>query len=125
MGPRMITHTHTSLLFGNYPVLPFLVFLDFLVFSPCEEFLGFLTVFPLFPGILGARWGWKILVFWVVFLAVFHKKQGREGQGKFPIAQHSRCTGLCGRNCVIPGASIPSTPKCLQYKNKSCEEFIS
>ena len=29
---------------GPFPVLPFLVFLEFLVFSPCEEFLVFLSV---------------------------------------------------------------------------------
>ena len=34
--------------FGKCPVLPFLVFLEFLIFSPCEEFLVFLSVFPFF-----------------------------------------------------------------------------
>ena len=32
----------------HFPVLPFLVFLEFLVFFPCEDFLVFLSVFPFF-----------------------------------------------------------------------------
>ena len=42
---------------GTSPVLPFLVFLEFLVFFPCEESLFFWAFFLSFPGILGVRRG--------------------------------------------------------------------
>ena len=66
------------------PVLPFLVVLEFLVFSPCEEFLVFLSVFPFFSkdfrGSVGIK---KILVFSAVFRAMFQRKtrKGRTGEG--------------------------------------------
>ena len=62
--------TGHCLLFGQFlflhPVLPFLVFLEFLVFFSCEEFLFFLSVFPFFSrdfrGSAGIKnpcfWGW-------------------------------------------------------------------
>ena len=68
----------------EFPVLPFLVFLEFLVFSPCEIFLVVLTVFHFFSrdfrGSVGIK---KSLFFLVVFPAFFQKKQGKEGQGSF------------------------------------------
>ena len=61
------------------PALPFLVFLEFLVFlrSPC-----FFERFPSFPGVLGVRQGLKTLVLLVGFPCHSPKKQGREGRGE-------------------------------------------
>ena len=40
----------------SFPVLPFLVSLKFIVFSPCEDFLVFLLArSPSLPGISGVR----------------------------------------------------------------------
>ena len=63
------------------PVLPFLAFLEFLDFFPCEEFLVFLSVFPFFSRDFGGAVGIKILVFWVVFLAFFQKSKERKDRG--------------------------------------------
>ena len=45
-------------------VLPFLVFLEFLAFFPCEEFLVFLSVFPFFSRDFRGSVKIKILFFW-------------------------------------------------------------
>ena len=55
-----------------------LFFLEFLVFSPCEEeFLVFLSVFPFFSRDFRGSVGIKNPCFWVVFLA-FKKKKNKE-----------------------------------------------
>ena len=65
------------------PDLPFLAVLEFLVFFLSKEFLVFFSVFPFFSrdfrGSLGTK---KILVFWVVFLAVFQKSKERKIRGR-------------------------------------------
>ena len=66
---------------GFYPVLPFLVFWEFLVFSPCEEFLVFLSVFPFFSKDFRGSVGIKNPCFFRGFPCLFPKKQGKEGQG--------------------------------------------
>ena len=63
------------------PVLPFLVFLEFLVFWPCKEFLVFLSVFPFFSRDFRGSVGIKIPCFFGGFPCHFPKKQGKEGQG--------------------------------------------
>ena len=65
----------------NFPVLPFLVFLKFLVFSPCEEFLVFLSVFPFFSRDFRGSVGIENPCFFGGFPCLFPKKQGKEGQG--------------------------------------------
>ena len=63
--------------FGSWknPVLPFLVFWEFLVFFPSEEFLVFFTVFPFFSrdfrGSVGLR---NPCLFWWFSLPCFLKK---------------------------------------------------
>ena len=63
------------------PVLPILVFLEFLVFFPSEDFLVFLSVFPFFPVIFGLGRDEKKSWFWLmVFLAISPKtRKGRTG----------------------------------------------
>ena len=93
--------------FSQNPVLPFLVFLEFLVFSPARSSL-FLSVFPLFPGILGVRQEQKILVFWWVFPCLFHKNKERKDRGmKISRLQKQYCHGIAlarlassGKGCV-------------------------
>ena len=65
----------------NFPVLPFLVFLDFLVFSPCEDFLVFLSVFPFFSRDFRRSVGIKNPCFFGGFPCPFSKKtrKGRIG----------------------------------------------
>ena len=63
------------------PVLPFLVFLEFLVFSPCADFLVFLSVFPFFSRDFRGSVGIKNPCFFCGFPCLFPKKQGKEGQG--------------------------------------------
>ena len=66
------------------PVLPLLVFWEFLVFSPCEEFLGFFLCFSLlFQGFQGFGTD-KNPCFFDGFPCLFLKKQGKEGQGRYP-----------------------------------------
>ena len=67
--------------FSIFPVLPFLVFLEFLVFFPCEEFLVFLSVFPFFSRDFGGSVGIKNPCFFWWFSLPFPRKQGKEGQG--------------------------------------------
>ena len=68
---------------GKCPVLPFLVFLEFLVFFCLARIsLFFLSVFPFVSRDFRSSAGIKNPCFFVVFLAVFpKKKQGKEGQG--------------------------------------------
>ena len=68
--------------FVPYPVLPFLVLLEFLDFFPCEEFLAFLSVFPFFCRDFRGSVGIKNPCFFGGFPCLFPKKQGKEGQGK-------------------------------------------
>ena len=85
---------------GNHnPVLPFLVFLEFLVFSPCEEFLVFLSVFPFFSRDFRGSVGIKNPCFFGGFPCLFPKKQGKEGQGIGEFAEISRlrCGALSAR----------------------------
>ena len=63
------------------PVLPFLVFWEFLVFFPCEDFLVFLGVFPFFSRDFRGSVGIKYPCFFGGFTCLFPKKQGKEGQG--------------------------------------------
>ena len=63
------------------PVLPFLVFLEFLVFFCCEDFLVFLSVFPFFSRDFRGSVGIKNPCFFGGFPCRFPKKQGKEGQG--------------------------------------------
>ena len=65
----------------TFPVLPFLVFLEFLVFCPCEEFLVFSSVFPFFSRDFRGSVGTKKPCFFGGFPCLFPKKQGKEGQG--------------------------------------------
>ena len=64
------------------PCPSFLVFLEFLVFSRCEEFLVFLSVFPFFSRDFWDSVGIKNPCFFWWFSGPFSKKQGKEGQGK-------------------------------------------
>ena len=58
-----------------------LFFLQFLVFSPCEEFLVFLSVFSFFSRNFRGSVGIKNPCFFlVVFLAFFQKKKTRKGR---------------------------------------------
>ena len=63
------------------PVLPFLVFLEFLAFSPCEEFLVFLSVFPFFSRDFRGSVGIKNPCFFGGFSLSFSQKtrKGRTG----------------------------------------------
>ena len=71
------------------PVLPFLVFLEFLVFFPCEEFLVFSSVFPFFSRDFRGSVGIKNPCFFGGFPCLFpKKKQGKEGQGE--VCPHKR-----------------------------------
>ena len=65
----------------HYPVLPFLVFLEFLVFSPSEDFLVFLSVFPFFSRDFRGSVGIKNPCFFGGFPLPFPKKtrKGRTG----------------------------------------------
>ena len=64
------------------PVLPFLVFLEFLGFFPCEEFLVFSSVFPFFSRDFRGSVGITNPCFFGGFPCLFPKKQGKEGQGR-------------------------------------------
>ena len=65
---------------AQYPVLPFLLFLEFLVFFPCEEFLVFWVFFPSFPGILGFGGNKTSSFFWLFSLPFCKKtRKGRTG----------------------------------------------
>ena len=55
--------------------------MEFLVFSPCEEFLVFLSVFPFFSRDFSGSVGIKNPCFLGGFPGHFPKKQGKEGQG--------------------------------------------
>ena len=59
-----------------------LLFWISLFFSSQGISLLFWAFFPFFPGILGVRHGEKILAFLGGFPCFFHKKQGKEDQGK-------------------------------------------
>ena len=67
--------------FFLYPVLPFLVFLEFLVFFCCEDFLVFLCVFRFFSRDFRGLVGIKNPCFFGGFPCRFPKKKGKEGQG--------------------------------------------
>ena len=68
------------------PVLPFLVFLEFLVFFCLARIsLFFLSVFPFFSRDFRGSAGIKILVFLVVFLAVFQKNKERKDRENSPL----------------------------------------
>ena len=67
------------------PVLPFLVFLEFLGFWPCKEFLVFLSVFPFFSRDFRGSVGIKNPCFLVVFLATFQKNKERKDRAMHPI----------------------------------------
>ena len=60
------------------PSLPF--FLNSLFFSPCKDFLAFLSVFPFFSRDFRVSVAIKILVF-LWFSLPFSRKQGKDGQG--------------------------------------------
>ena len=61
-----------------YPVLPFLVFFEFLVFFPCEEFLVFLSVFPFFSRDFRGSVGIKNPCFLGGFPCDFQKNKERK-----------------------------------------------
>ena len=63
---------------GKTPDLLFLVFWISLLFAFLRNSLLFCAFFPSFPRILGVRQGLKILVFLVVFLAVFQKSKEKK-----------------------------------------------
>ena len=63
---------------GHYPVLPFLGFLEFLVFFLCEEFLVFLSVFPFFSRDFRGSVGTKNPCFFGGFPALFPKNKERK-----------------------------------------------
>ena len=64
------------------PVLPFLVFWEFLVFFPCEDFLVFLSVFPFFSRDFRGSEGIKNPFFLWFFLPLSKKtRKGRTGRG--------------------------------------------
>ena len=65
------------------PVLPFLVFLKFLAFFPCEDFLLFLSDFAFFSRDFRGSVEIKILVFLIVFLAFFQKSKERKDRVGF------------------------------------------
>ena len=71
----------------NFPVLPFLVFWNSLFFSPCEEFLVFLSVFPFFSRDFRGSVGIKNPCFFGCFPCLFPKKnkerKDRVGPGPF------------------------------------------
>ena len=72
---------YAAILSGEYPDLPFLAFLEFLVFFFCKEFLAFLSVFPFFPSdFRGLESKKNSLLFWW-FSLPFSKKarKGRSG----------------------------------------------
>ena len=71
------------------PVLPFLVFLEFLVFSPCEEFLVFLSVFPFFSRDFRGSVGIKNPCFFWWFSLPFSKKNKERKDRVPPWAQWS------------------------------------
>ena len=60
------------------PVLPFLVFLDFLVFFPCEDFLVFLTVFLFFSRDFRGSVAIKNPCFFGGFPCLFQKNKERK-----------------------------------------------
>ena len=60
------------------PVLPFLVFLEFLVFSPARNSLFFSSVFPFFSRDFRGSVGIKNPCFLVVFRAFFQKTKERK-----------------------------------------------
>ena len=70
----------------RFPVLPFLVFFEFLVFFPCEEFLVFLSVFPFFSRDFGGSVGMKNHCFFWWFSLPFSKKS-RKGRTGFTLCQ--------------------------------------
>ena len=65
----------------NFPDLPFLVFLEFLVFFLSEEFLACLSVLPFFPRDFGGSPRRKNPFLFCGFPCRFPKKQGKEDQG--------------------------------------------
>ena len=80
-GPPCKFFSNLNVVISN-PVLPFLVFLEFLVFFPCEDFLVFLSVFPFFSRDFRGSVGIKNPCFFCWFSLPFSKKkQGKEGQG--------------------------------------------
>ena len=70
------------------PVLPFLVFLEFLVFCPYKEFLVFLSVFPFFSRDFRGSVGIRNPCSFGGFPCHFPKKQGKEGQGGVRSGSH-------------------------------------
>ena len=64
-----------------FPVLPFLAFLEFLVFSLARNSLFFSSVFPFFSRDFRGSAGLKNPCFFGGFPCLFPKKQGKEGQG--------------------------------------------
>ena len=109
---KLFKHSYTV----KCPVLPFLAFLEFLAFFPCEEFLVFLSVFPFFSRDLGGSVGIKNPCFLGGFPCLFPKKQGKEGQGvREPFVRGPRMGGWIRRGWISRswGAPIfhPEVPK--------------
>ena len=80
-----------AIFFPN-PVLPFLVFFEFLVFWPCKEFLVFLSVFPFFSRDFRGSAGIKKSLFFGWFSLPFSKKTRKGRTGKIPFFCDLRST---------------------------------
>ena len=89
VGPECTKLSHSQSLV-KFPVLPFLVFWDFLVFLPCEDFLVFFERFSLLFRDFRRSVGIKNPCFLVVFLAFFQKNKERKDRvcRKLPFARN-------------------------------------
>ena len=93
-----------------HPVLPFLVFLEFLVFSPARiSLFFFLSDFAFFSRDFRGSVEIKNPCFFDRFPGLFPKKQGKEGQGA-SVAENP--TIIANAPACYRSLSDPSGPKC-------------
>ena len=103
---------------GKNPVLPFLVFGEFLVFFPCEEFLVFSSVFPFFCGDFRGSVGIKDPWFFGGFSGLFPKKN-KERKDRAEICDYrKKCLtkkfdNLFGGGGRLVAAPLPLTEAAL------------
>ena len=82
VAPRLKLPDVVVLNQSRKPCPSFPCFFGIPFFSPCEDFLVFLTVFPFFSRDFRGSEGIKNPCFFGGFPCLFPKKQGKEGQGK-------------------------------------------
>ena len=104
---------------GPNPVLPFLVFLEFLVFCPCEEFLVFSSVFPFFSRDFRGSVGIKNPCFFGGFSGLFSKKN-KERKDREMWERVQVGFGSTGKK-----RKGPCTKQCAWRKHGSCDTRLA